>query len=306
MAERSAIISPAVRDGLSDPTPPSIKTFRICTTSLCGRYYAVAEGTSIHAYKIEGDSMRLVNRVSCERAVLALSISAGPGRLALAALLENRIGIYIDSSRTGTAKGWSHWETAGTLQNTASDTASVMDFETGDVAGDVPVDNVDATSSGLASLGSGDILHQSIPTPFRQNRSVFFHDHEARLPTTHRMYQRSSSHTSFEAGAEEVSEPLWSLPKLVYKDVCTFKDQPYSVAISPSRQCVAFGCQTGVELYWVSARPSISLGYAYTSYQRSTPPQAEHSIDGSGSVAPRITCTSYLPDEAETRLIDCA
>ena len=222
-----------------------------------GDYYAVAEGTSIHAYKIEGDSLRLVNRVSCERAVLALSISAGPGRLALAALLENRIGIYIDSSRTGTSKGWSHWETAGTLQNTASDTASVMDFETGDVGGDVPVDNVDATSSGLASLGSGDILHQSIPTPFRQNRSVFFHDHEACLPTTHRMYQRSSSQASSEAGTEEVSEPLWSLPKLVYKDVCTFKDQPYSVAISPSRQCVAFGCQTGVELYWVCVRPPL-------------------------------------------------
>ncbi|KAF8451564.1 hypothetical protein BGX38DRAFT_1091633, partial [Terfezia claveryi] len=38
-----------------------------------------------------------------------------------------------------------------------------------------------------------------------------------------------------------------------YKNICSDDDPPRSVAISPQRACVAFGCQGGIELHWVDA-----------------------------------------------------
>lgn len=39
----------------------------------------------------------------------------------------------------------------------------------------------------------------------------------------------------------------------MYKNLCSIQDPPTSVAICPQRQCVAFGCKTGVELHWIDA-----------------------------------------------------
>lgn len=69
---------------------------RVCITSLCGGYCAIAFGLTISTYNIEGDTMMLVNQIECEATVLAISVDASPGRLALAALLEGRIGTYND------------------------------------------------------------------------------------------------------------------------------------------------------------------------------------------------------------------
>ncbi|KAF2481066.1 hypothetical protein BDY17DRAFT_311857 [Neohortaea acidophila] len=46
---------------------------------------------------------------------------------------------------------------------------------------------------------------------------------------------------------------------MLYRDICTAEDQPHSVAISPTRQCVAFGCKSGVELYWVDPTTAQNL-----------------------------------------------
>lgn len=68
----------------------------VCTTSLCGRYFLLADGTEIYTYDIQGHSPRLIDRTVCEKRVLAIAIDASPHRFAIAALLESRIGVYID------------------------------------------------------------------------------------------------------------------------------------------------------------------------------------------------------------------
>lgn len=74
----------------------------VCTTSLGGRYSALGFGSTISIFKLDNDQTFVVNRIECEATVLAISIDASSGRLALAALLERQVGIYIDllSNRT--------------------------------------------------------------------------------------------------------------------------------------------------------------------------------------------------------------
>ena len=76
-----------------DPPEPEKK---VCGTSVCGKYFLTTAGSTIYTYEIEGQSMRLLSKTSCERKVLAVSIDASSERFALAALLEGRIGVYID------------------------------------------------------------------------------------------------------------------------------------------------------------------------------------------------------------------
>ena len=45
----------------------------------------------------------------------------------------------------------------------------------------------------------------------------------------------------------------------IYNALCSPDDPPRSVAICPSRRCVAFGCSAGVELHWVDARGGRNL-----------------------------------------------
>lgn len=75
----------------SDPAPPLV-----CTTSTCGKFYITASSSDIYTYEIEDRSLRLISKTSCERRVTAVTIDANAGRFVIAALLEGRIGLYID------------------------------------------------------------------------------------------------------------------------------------------------------------------------------------------------------------------
>lgn len=82
-------------------TPPNHETTPVLTTSSCGHYFLLASGAEIYTYEILGHHLRLVSRTSCGKRVVAMAIDASDDRLAIAALLEGRIGIHIDL--TGTA-----------------------------------------------------------------------------------------------------------------------------------------------------------------------------------------------------------
>ena len=50
----------------------------------------------LYICRVQTDSLDLVCQVPCEKNVLAASIAAGPGKLAVAAILAGRVGIYVD------------------------------------------------------------------------------------------------------------------------------------------------------------------------------------------------------------------
>lgn len=139
-----------------------------------------------------------------------------------------------------------------------------MDLDTGDdvpsrVAGsivrDVPVGDFDELSVNAESVGERTILHQAVEIAMQRRWTHYYHRSRARLRGVRRMPVPLNGvwpGTMDLASSEDIKQrSLESPQQIVYRNVCTDEDPPYSVAISPIRRCVAFGCQSGVELYWV-------------------------------------------------------
>ena len=240
-----------------EPATHSVRCGDVCTTSLCGRYYLTASGSDIYTYEIQGHFLRLLNKTSCERQVSAVSIDVSPERFAIAALLEGRVGLYIDMlGKSPPIPHSSPWENAAALDNAASDTAPIMEFGEHDGAGasEVPVGDFDELSLNAESVGSNNILHHSVEIVTQRTWAEFLHGSRARLrgmrqmPTSANGVWPQALHF---AGSDDGNQKAKWLPQIVYRNVCTDEDPPCSVAISPTRQCVAFGCKAGVELYWV-------------------------------------------------------
>lgn len=143
----------------------------------------------------------------------------------------------------------------------ASNSASIMDFGTADGAGagnftrEVPVGDLDELSMNASSIGSNTILHQSVEILGQRTWSQFIYGGRARLRG---MRQLPASSNGMWPGALDIASKR-SLakgkpklfPQIVYRNICFLDDPPCSVAISPARHCVAFGCRGGVEIYWV-------------------------------------------------------
>ena len=231
----------------------------VCTTSTCGRYLIQTAGAEIYTYEIEGRSLRLLSRTSCEKRVLAVTIDATPEKFVLAALLQGRIGVCIDMIGnsepvvTGTP-----WESAGTLNNASTASAPIMDFGDNDGAGsrEVAAGDRDEVSMNAASIGESTFLHQSVEIVPKRSWSEYFHGGRARLRGIRQLPPLSGngvwpSTLNFNEKGKGKKSDIRPLPQLVYRNICFEDNPPTSIAISPTRQCVAFGCKGGVEIYWV-------------------------------------------------------
>lgn len=150
-----------------------------------------------------------------------------------------------------------------------------MDLDAGDsqdtsgrstVVREVPVGDFDSLSATAESTGSQTILHQSVEIAYQRRWTHHYQRSRARLTGMRRM---PVSRNGLWPGALHVSESQDSTiakrpgpdarHEIVYRNVCTDNDPPISVAISPIRRCVAFGCQGGVELYWIDPQTNQSL-----------------------------------------------
>lgn len=233
-------------------------TARVCATSICGRYLILACGFDIYTYQIEGLSLNLISKTSCEKLVLAVTIDAGSDKFVIAALLEGRIGLYIDLCGVVESKNeCDPWESAGALNDTSATTSSIMDF--GDTAqprsNDVIAGDFDELSVNAASFGESAFLHQSVEIVTQRNWAEYFHAGRARLRglrhlprSNNGVWPSALNFNERRRGKQLEARPL---PQVVYRNICFDDDPAISIAISPTRQCVAFGCKSGVELYWV-------------------------------------------------------
>jgi hypothetical protein len=231
---------------------------QLYATSTCGRYAIMTSGSEIYTYEIEGRALRLLTRTSCERPVLTVTINVTSERFVIAAILEGRIGLYIDMlSKSEHLVASSPWESAGTLNNTSTALAPIMDLGMGDGAGasEVPVGDLDELSLNAGSVGESSFLHQSVGIATQQTWAEYFHSPRAHLRGIRRLPASRNgvwpSALNFNEKGNGKKAEAKSLPQIVYRNACTENDPPISIAISPTRQCVAFGCKAGVELYWV-------------------------------------------------------
>lgn len=229
---------------------------KVCTTSNCGKYFLTAAGSELYTYRIERNTLRLCSRTSCERNILAISISDRAEQLAVAVLLEGRIGLCLDMNRNSkSALNDSPWERHGFLINTAPETAPIMDLDTGDATRDmgaIQVGELEEGSANVDSNGEHDVFHQSVEI------TVCKYFHGSIRARSRGLQQMPVPSNGVWPKALNFYEPIPSKTmtrevqtKVAYRNICTVEDPPRSVAISPTRHCVAFGCRAGVELYWV-------------------------------------------------------
>lgn len=122
-------------------------------------------------------------------------------------------------------------------------------------AKEILVGDLDDLSLNAGSLGSSSILHPSVQLAESHSWSERFNRVRARLRgIRHMSFTNRDSRPDvvdlMEQGMDGTIHQEFS-PEIVYQNICMEDDPPVSVAISPAKQCVAFGCKTGVELYWV-------------------------------------------------------
>jgi hypothetical protein len=81
---------------LGNTATEEVSTSTVCTTSSCGRYFVIAKEREMYIYELDGMWPRLTGRVVSDQKVLAVAIDTASDCFALAAILENRVGLYVD------------------------------------------------------------------------------------------------------------------------------------------------------------------------------------------------------------------
>lgn len=132
-----------------------------------------------------------------------------------------------------------------------------MDFGAGDGIrfSDIAIGDFDEASPSAESIGERSFFHQSVEIVTHRSWAEYFHGPHARLRGMRRMSTSTNgvwpNDLNFAENGKGTRGETKALPQIVYRNVCTEEDPPASVAISPTRQCIAFGCKAGVELYWI-------------------------------------------------------
>jgi hypothetical protein len=295
-----AVQTPPLRDARA-PTLPS--TF---TVSGCSKFALLVQDRVVFIYSLQSfkAGMRAMTSILCHRRVVNVSMDTSCGRYAVGILLEGRTGICcvldMDHSDSPTMNRIHSSMSLSDFRNMEVSTTSrrrplcsgqdQFDFDLSSptrsrlppraesyrrrghplgrsddvtlVRGNSSLRLTDSNSH----AGYGEEFNPQIPNPsfprFFPERSM---DEHATDPITQQYPINNLDPMT------RTSVPIELGARKVYKNLCSIQDPPTSVAICPQRQCVAFGCKTGVELHWIDAlrgstlsRYMPALCYQYT------------------------------------------
>ncbi|KZF26829.1 hypothetical protein L228DRAFT_19358 [Xylona heveae TC161] len=191
------------------------------TVSACGRFVVVAEGCVTYIYRLTAQDAGIqpFTSVSCPARVLAVSMDTSSERFAIAVLLDGRMGLVCEVKRPKMRKAPKP-SSVGLLSLDGSSKRSSNDFQ----------------------FGSNP--HYWTPEYMDQVRNALYKNQKQRITPKSREVKAllEGSGIGRETG-----------PHSIYRNLCSNEDPPRSVAVCPSRRCVAFGCSAGVELHWVDA-----------------------------------------------------
>lgn len=200
------------------------------TFSVCGRYLLVVYDCNIDLYFI-GSSwssltcrsqskshIKKISRIVCPYRVRAVSMDTSSQQLGVAALLDNRVGLFCELQERRCAT-----ETQSPESYPLEATSSILRKK-------------QAATAGSQLLGEE---QASVCSPISSQSSWARYDHSNPEPIS---MATSQPGIAFEAG-----------PQTLYHNLCSRYDPPASVAICPQRRCVAFGCSSGIELHWIDA-----------------------------------------------------
>lgn len=251
------------------------------TPSSCNRFLLLTLGCTIYIYALSHtDSILIpVTSIIAPRRVLATSMDTSAGRFAVAALLDNRVGMVCELDDLGPAPPPSPGVYAGRARSIVA--PDPLEGTTG-----TAVATVTSTQHGFERIQGGaidggevNVIHIRSPTQQVQlfNASMNTQSEQTWLGGSLPLFGNSSR-----GGADITSQLPRSPPRPyllndtptngatppipihpgalnLYPHICSPQDLPRTVAICPSRRCVAFGCAAGVELHWVDARGGRNL-----------------------------------------------
>ena len=214
------------------------------TTSVCGKFLLATHNFVIYVYRLHdgsstpayGGHIHPFTSVVCPAKVLSVSMDTSSQRFAIGGLLEGRMGLVCNLH-----------DTSRPTQTSSSARQGATSQSFGPHADHSLSDNrLDHTINGSrprswSQDGSGsDTLHHvrgTFDLPIGPST-------ETPLPPRD---------VSVHIQPLDKAIPVETGPRSIYRNLCSPDDPPLSVAICPQRQCVAFGCSTGIELHWVDA-----------------------------------------------------
>ena len=285
------------------------------TPSVCGRFVMAVDGYRIYVYRLGRDpspasgsqphssqrteplsstqaALHPVSSIICPRRVLAVSMDSSAGRHAVAALMDDRMGLVCDLAAAGTTNS-----NSPDLREPKESGASINDGLQGEDAywSAYPVTTPYAPMPRYHQASPASIFF-GIDSP----ASNFFGNDSSDVSTQNEQY-RSIGNPSIYSSARprpiHSSIPCESGPRTVYRAIGAADDPPLSVAICPQRRCVAFGCAAGIELHWIDALTGHDLQRwfplaAPSDFLFFLPPSL--GVDGSRKL--RLVSSARLPD----------
>lgn len=213
----------------------SVSTLQF-TSSICGKYLLVTKDCTIYLYFLNHEAsgnyhpqspkpVEALTYIVCPYRVIAVSMDTSSHRLAVAALLEGRVGLNCDLHVLGAAlrrpASSARWESL----------ASIDKFGYLNNTNDHP-NTSSPTPTSKAMDGSS------------RRTSSDYSTHPDPVSNSH-----SPPHTFINRIVPSFQRGSFTM----YYNLCSAIDPPLSIAICARRQCVAFGCSTAVELHWVDA-----------------------------------------------------
>ena len=237
------------------------------TVSVCCRFLLVTEGCLIYVYSLRDSTSKIhphgghlspVTTVICPHRVLAASMDTSFQRFAVAALLEDRVGLVCDL--------YENTLSSSRKRPTPQVSSNITrDYRTSTYNS---VSSCEPLVTGITSQQHGYTTFRAIPSDGALVRPVA----EANLPEVRggrdarTSWQVDDPLVAAEPGSSGGSctntgyippkigyIPLETGIRSIYHNLCSAEDPPRSVAICPQRRCVAFGCSAGIELHWIDA-----------------------------------------------------
>lgn len=242
--------------GDAQPVPAALQF----TTSICGKYLLVTRDRTIYVYSLRNQTCMtqdvkascpvvLASTVDCPNRVLAVSMDTSCGRFAVAALLEERVGLVCCLEDLGTGTRWP--KNDGHAWDPVS--SALWEYQALRSKSGNPLDSYHHPSSspttqptspriisgkGSSSSSSGSRYSTYPPSPSRGSGGGYHASGGE---------GRGGSSTRASNNLPETG------PYSLYHNLCSPKDPPLSVCICAQRRCVAFGSSGAIELHWVDA-----------------------------------------------------
>lgn len=227
------------------------------TTSICGKYLLMTRDRTIYIYSLRNETCMtqdvkascpvvLASTVDCPNRVLAVSMDTSCGRFAVAALLEERVGLVCCLEDLGTGTRWPKndghaWDPVSSAlweyQALRSKYGNPLDSYHHPSSSPTTQPTSPRNNSGKGSSSSSSGSRYSPYPPSRSRGSGGEHD------------PSGGGGSSIKANKILPERGPYSL----YHNLCSPNDPPSSVCICAERRCVAFGCSSAIELHWVDA-----------------------------------------------------